>query len=136
LNSTDETAIREQLRAMTSAWERGDAVAYAAACTDDARYVTASGTRLFGRADIARAHQAVFDGPMRGTTLDLDENIDLHVIGQGVVMVQATGAVRFPPHDGSGVRGAGVLSLLAVGHDGHWRFASFTNVPITPESQL
>lgn len=128
--------ILELLSEMKAAWARGDGAGYAAACTDDARYVTASGLRIVGRQAIAAAHQRIFDTALRGTHLDIDDPLDVQPIAPNAALVHASGAVRFPAENEQPPRTTGMLTMLAV-HDGDgWRFASFTNTPVQPDHAL
>lgn len=118
MHQPDVAAILELLSEMKAAWARGDGAGYAAACADDARYVTASGLRIVGRQAIAEAHQRIFDTALSGTHLDIDDPLDVQPIAPSVALVHASGAV------------------LAV-HDGDaWRSASFTNTPVQPDRAL
>lgn len=133
LAAADEAAIRELLDGMKDAWARGDGASYAAACTDDARYVTASGLRLVGRQAIADAHQRIFDTALRGTRLDVDEPVGLQPVAPTVVLVHASGTVQFPVEQERPTRTTGLLTMLAVDDGEAWRIASFTNTPVEPD---
>jgi uncharacterized protein (TIGR02246 family) len=130
LSADDEAAIHELFRAMGDAWARGDGAGYAAVCTDDARYVTASGLRLTGRRAIAEAHQRIFDTALRGTRLDIDHPIELQPVVPTVVLAHATGTVVFPGTDDQRPRGTGMLTIVAVDDGDAWRFVSFSNTPV------
>ncbi|HEY0814684.1 MAG TPA: SgcJ/EcaC family oxidoreductase, partial [Pseudonocardia sp.] len=77
LAAEDVSALNDMLRNMEASWARGDGAGYAADFTDDARYVTASGTRAVGRQDIAATHQKIFDSAFRGTTLGVSYPVEL-----------------------------------------------------------
>jgi uncharacterized protein (TIGR02246 family) len=126
----DTAAIHELLRAMQDAWARGDGAGYATACTDDARYVTASGLRIIGRPAIAESHQRIFDSALRGTHLDIDQPVELRPVASNVVLVHASGAVLFPDRTEAPPRATAMLTMVAVNDGNAWRFASFTNTPI------
>jgi uncharacterized protein (TIGR02246 family) len=136
MHQPDVAAILELLSEMKAAWARGDGAGYAAACADDARYVTASGLRIVGRQAIAEAHQRIFDTALSGTHLDIDDPLDVQPIAPSVALVHASGAVRFLAENEQPPRTTGMLTMLAV-HDGDaWRFASFTNTPVQPDRAL
>lgn len=131
MDQSDLTAIHALLSDMTAAWSRGDGAAYASACADDARYVTASGLRIVGRQAIAESHQRIFDTALRGTHLDIDQPVDIQPITANVALIHATGTVRLP--SGPSPRTTGTLTVLAVKNDNGWRFASFSNTPVQPD---
>lgn len=128
LTAEDETAIHRLLHDMADAWARGDGPGYAAACTDDARYVTMSGQRCVGRPAIAEAHQRIFDTALRHTHLDVDP-LELQPVAPGVVIVHGSATVRFPDETDPPARPAGLLTIVAVHDDTTWRLASFSNTP-------
>lgn len=131
----DRRAIYDLVEVTREAWAAGDGIAYASVCTDDARYVTASGRRLVGRQQIAAAHQQVFDTAMRGSQLELEQPIELQPLREGVALVHAVGAVRFP-HGETPVRARGMLTMVAVTEGKTWRVASFSNTPIEETGSL
>jgi uncharacterized protein (TIGR02246 family) len=134
LAADDEAAIRELVGSVTDAWARGDGAGYASAFTDDARYVTASGTRIVGRQAIAEAHQGIFDSVFRGTRLGVDDPVELQPVAPNVVLVHGSGEVLFPGGPESRPRSRGLLTMVAVNDGDAWRFASFSNTPTNPVS--
>jgi uncharacterized protein (TIGR02246 family) len=130
LATEDQVAIHELLRTMTDAWARGDGAGYAAVCSDDARYVTASGLRIVGRQAIAESHQRVFDSALRGTRLGVDDPVELQPVAPNVVLVHASGTVRFPSGNEQLLRTTGMLTMVAVKDSDAWQFVSFSNTPV------
>lgn len=117
---TDEAAILALLRASQDAWDRGDGAAYGACFTDDATDVTFAGTVYRGGAEIGRAHQALFDGFLKGSRLVM-EVIDLRRYGSGTAVVLTRGDVV------KGKQGRlGKLATYTLVRDaaGLWRIAS------------
>jgi uncharacterized protein (TIGR02246 family) len=53
--------------ALTDAWNAADGAAFALQFTDDADFVNIYAMHGVGRAEIARNHQMIFDGPYRGS---------------------------------------------------------------------
>ncbi|WAL66459.1 SgcJ/EcaC family oxidoreductase [Amycolatopsis cynarae] len=128
LTKEDETALRELLQTMEDAWARGDGADYAAAFTDDARYVTQSGMRLIGRRAIAESHQKLFESDFRGTRLGVAP-MESQPVAPNVVLLHGSGTVLFPGENAPRIRPIGLLTVVAVNDGDAWRFASFSNTP-------
>jgi uncharacterized protein (TIGR02246 family) len=126
----DQAAINGLLELMREAWDRGDGAAYGSAFTDDARYVTASGTRSVGREQIAASHQQIFDSFFAGTRLHSLYPTEFQPVAPGVVLVHTSGAVLFPGEREESVAPKGLLTMVAVDSDDGWKIASFANTPI------
>ncbi|HEY0812229.1 MAG TPA: SgcJ/EcaC family oxidoreductase, partial [Pseudonocardia sp.] len=98
--------------------------------TDDARYVTASGTRAVGRQDIAATHQKIFDSAFRGTTLGVSYPVELQPVTPTVVLVHGSGTVIFPGSSEQTLRPTALLTMVAVNDGDAWRLAAFSNTPV------
>ncbi|MCU1645182.1 MAG: hypothetical protein JWN03_5457 [Nocardia sp.] len=122
---TDEAAIRDLFDSTTSAWEAGDAQAYAAAFAPDADYVTWFGQHLKGRAAIEDSHAPLFAKYLKGTRTD-GEITSLRFVTPDVAVVHGKGALvkgkrrrnRFNTK---------VNVYVVVRTDGEWSFAAFHN---------
>jgi uncharacterized protein (TIGR02246 family) len=129
ISADDEQAIRELLARMRDAWARGDGAAYASVFSDDARYVNAPGARSVGRQAIADSHQKIFDSLLKGTRLGSTYPAELQPVAPNVVLVHGSGAVLFPGESEQRVLPNGLITMVAVGEAGSWRFVSFSNSP-------
>ncbi|WP_186382341.1 SgcJ/EcaC family oxidoreductase [Amycolatopsis rhizosphaerae] len=127
LTKEDEAALHELLHTMEDAWAHGDGAGYAAAFTDDARYVTQSGIRCVGRRAIAESHQKLFDSDFQGTRLDVAP-MEFQPVASNVVLLHGSGTVLFPG-EGPRIRPTGLLTVVAVNDGDAWHFASFSNTP-------
>ncbi len=65
--SIDRTPIDTVLAELATAWDAGDAAAYAGLFTPDATYVVFDGTVLHGAEAIEDVHRWLFDGPLRNS---------------------------------------------------------------------
>ena len=65
--AADRAAIQAVLDQHGNAWTRGDADAATAILTEDADWVSGSGTVLAGRPAITKMHREVLSGPGKGT---------------------------------------------------------------------
>ncbi|MGW4161776.1 SgcJ/EcaC family oxidoreductase [Streptomyces sp. NPDC004788] len=88
----DTAAIHTLLQSSADAWGRGDGAAYGAHFTDDATDVTFVGTTYHGGHEIGRAHQALFDGFLKGTRLVVDI-VDLRFYGPDTAVAVTHGEV-------------------------------------------
>jgi len=61
--------IHRLLDALTTAWNDGNAAAFAGLFTEDAGYVTYFGARMEGRQAIEDSHRALFEGPLKASRL-------------------------------------------------------------------
>jgi uncharacterized protein (TIGR02246 family) len=129
ISADDEAAIQELLGRMRDAWGRGDGAAYASVFSEDARYVNAPGARSVGRQAIADSHQKIFDTVLAGTRLGDSYPAELQPVSPDVVLVHASGAVLFPGENEQHVPPNGLMTMVAVGEAGYWRFVSFNNTP-------
>ncbi|MFG3056171.1 SgcJ/EcaC family oxidoreductase [Kitasatospora sp. NPDC048239] len=116
----DAAAIRALLERSRTAWGRGDGAAYGEQFTADATDVTYTGTVYRGGPEIGRAHQALFDGFLKGTELSL-EITELRLLGPDAAVVLTRGDV----HKGRPKR-LGKLATYTVVREpgGEWRIAA------------
>lgn len=129
LSPTDEASLRDLLSRMSDAWERGDAVAYGDLFSEDARYTTAPGERLVGRAAIVESHQRVFDTVLKDTHLGRNYPLQMQPITPDITLIHSTGAVLFPGETDADVAPNGLMTLVAARRNGGWQFVSFSNTP-------
>jgi uncharacterized protein (TIGR02246 family) len=117
---TDVTAIRALLEQTQEAWNRGDGAAYGELFTADATDVTYVGTVYHGGEEIGRAHQALFDGFLKGTRLAM-EIIDIRLHGPDTAVVVTRGDV----HKGKPKKLGKIATYTLVrAADGRWRIAA------------
>ncbi|GGQ42721.1 uncharacterized protein (TIGR02246 family) [Actinomadura coerulea] len=120
---TDTAAVHALFDRLTAAWDAGDGAAYGACFTADATYITYVGTLYRGAEEIGAAHQALFDGFLKGTRLAC-EIIDVRLTGPGTAVVITRGDTY--------KKAPGKLKKLQTntvvrGADGVWRLAAFQN---------
>jgi len=122
---TDDIAeLRDLFARMVAAWDRADATAYGDVFTEDADYIVFTGTHYRGRGKIADAHDALWARFLKGSRLHgvID---DIRFPGPDVAIVTARGAIlrwRFSRRHTNKVQ-----TLVAVRHEGTWRFTAFQN---------
>jgi uncharacterized protein (TIGR02246 family) len=125
------SAPSDTMARLSAAWNSGDATAYAAEFTPDATYVVFDGTVLRGRGEIEDGHRWLFDGPLKGSTMDFATGgpaPEVRLVSPGVAHVLA---------GGGGVRPQGaaeltadrksVVSLVLVEDGDAWLVTAFQN---------
>jgi len=121
--------IHDLLDRMTSAWNAGDATAYADQFTADADYVTFFGLHMTGRTAIEEAHRHLFGGPLKGSRLTGPSTgaaePGIRFVRPDVAIVVSTGGASLGDTQDPGRDS--IMTLTAVRDDGTWRFAAFHN---------
>ena len=110
------------LERIVSAWNAGDATAYAEEFTDDATYVVFMGLVLRGREAIEAEHVPVFSTYQRGSRMSI-RVLDVRMPADDVAVVVSVGGIgtgRRIPEDK-------VQSFTLVREEGRWRCAAFQN---------
>lgn len=134
----DVDAIRLIFENKVEAWNEADAVAWGADYAYDSVVVNMVGTRLEGRDQNIERHRAVFDGPLSGTSLQV-EVIEISSLAPGVVLVEAAFAVlgveEFPegilPTEPNVLRT--IMSfIMAPNEEGLWQIQFAQNTAVAP----
>ncbi|GAB3164168.1 SgcJ/EcaC family oxidoreductase [Microbispora hainanensis] len=125
--------INRLLDALITAWNGGDAAAFAGLFTEDADYVTYFGARMEGRQAIEDSHRALFEGPLKGSRLGAPAVAPplrkIRLLSPDAALVVTTGGSALP--DGTADPGRdSIMTFTAVREVGGWRFASFHNTRI------
>ena len=124
----------EHTRALASrliaAYNVSDADAFAGLFSPDAVFVNIFGTRMPGRAGIARGHRAGFETRLLGTVLAVDE-LRVAVVHELTTVAHLSWSLR---HTTAATAGTlppctGIFTLVAAStDDGGWEFVAATNV--------
>jgi uncharacterized protein (TIGR02246 family) len=64
----DEQNLREVVKGLEAAWNKGDSVAWSAFFAEDADFINIRGGLFNGRTAIERGHRAIFDTIYKGST--------------------------------------------------------------------
>jgi len=132
-HSADERAIRDLFRRLLDDWARGDGNAYGSRFTEGADYVAFDGTHTRGRAGISASHQQLFDKYLKGSRLT-GEIESVKFLGPDTALVHATGNTVMRGKTEPSPERVSIQTLVAVRHEGEWRFAAFHNSRIRPIS--
>jgi uncharacterized protein (TIGR02246 family) len=137
--SKDEALIEALVEEQTVSWNKGDAHAFSAKCTEDVSFTNIAGTSHYGRAAFEQRHAELFAGIFKGSirTQSIEK---LRFLREDVavadVKMELRGYTRLPPGIQSGSDGVHRTSLQLVltrEQDG-WRIAAFRNVTIVPST--
>lgn len=120
-----DAEIVTMLTRLAGAWNAGDATAYAALFTEDADYITFTGSHSRGREEIESSHRWLFEGPLKGSTMPAPGDVLVKPLADGAVLVIARGGTSV----GGDLRDS-VVSYTAVRTAEGWRFASFQNTRV------
>jgi uncharacterized protein (TIGR02246 family) len=130
-NREDIQAIHEVFSALSHAWQQGNGKAYSEIFTPDADYVTFFGQHLKGRSEIDHAHQALWNGPLRGSRLIADSNdMKLRFLTPELAIAHATGAVMMRWQKKAPASRDSINTNVLVKQNGEWKIAAFHNCRI------
>jgi uncharacterized protein (TIGR02246 family) len=124
-----QDSVDEFLARFRSAWDAGDARAYAAEFTEDATYVVFLGEALIGRAEIERNHVDVFERWQKGAKMAV-KAIAVRSISADVCSVLTIGGVggQLPiPYDK-------IQTFTLVRRGDRWLCAAFQNTAMSQQA--
>lgn len=128
--AADVQAILELEQTAADGWAAGDGALMASVYTEQADYVTFLGDRLQSRAAIASVHQALFDNALKGSSLANREVRSIRFLADSVALIHVTGAVKTAGRKEPKKSRASIQTMVAVKHDGGWKFTAFHNTRI------
>ena len=131
--STDRTPIDTVLAELATAWDAGDAAAYAGLFTPDATYVVFDGTVLRGAHAIEDVHRWLFDGPLRNSRLggaNPGPPAEVRFLRPDVAVALVAGAVRPEGVTAPAPDRESVVSLMLADTADGWRIAAFHNTRV------
>ncbi len=124
---TDAT-IQDLVDELASAWNRGDAAAFAKRFQSDGTFTNVNGSTFEGRSAFEQRHQEIFAGPLKGsrTTMAIER---AHLVLPDVAVVDVSCSTRVGP---ATLRSK--LLLVLSRESSEWSIAAFHNtaVPATP----
>ena len=133
-----ETVIQGMLQTQQDAWNKNDAVAYAAVFAEDVDFINIRGQIASGRTAVTQLHTKIFAGPFQGSTVSIKLR-SFKLLAAGVALVDTdqtvTGYAGLPP--GIVPTTTGTLfthfKYVAVKQaDGSWAFTSGQNTAALP----
>ncbi|WP_326837655.1 SgcJ/EcaC family oxidoreductase [Amycolatopsis rhabdoformis] len=116
---------------LADAWNSGDATAYASLFTEDADYVTFFGMRLPGRELIESSHQALFQGPLRGSTIGGMGGASVRFPADGVAVVVSGGGSALDGGDAVAQGRESTVTFVLVRSETGWLITAFQNTRVS-----
>jgi uncharacterized protein (TIGR02246 family) len=139
--STDETAIRNIIQEEITAWNAGDAVAYARHFAADGTFTNVRGQFFTGRQAFMERHDFVFKGQFKGSTLKQDI-VSLKFVQPNVAIVEVltsvTGIQQLSPGTSTDAKGRLRTRLLQVmvKDGGEWMIVAYHNTDVKADVPL
>ncbi|WP_353126809.1 SgcJ/EcaC family oxidoreductase [Parapedobacter pyrenivorans] len=134
--AADVQAILKLEQTVADGWAAGDGGLMASAYTEQVDYVTFLGDRLQSKAAIASVHQALFANVLKGSSLADREVRSIRFLADSVALIHLTGAVKTAGRKEPKKNRASIQTMVAVRHDGEWKFTAFHNTRIRRLSLL
>jgi uncharacterized protein (TIGR02246 family) len=121
--------IQNLVTGLVSAWNRGDAAAFAKSFRPDGTFTNVNGTTFEGHAAFEQRHREIFAGPLKGSTTAMSVH-RAQLLRPDVAIVDVQCATTLPAGHSLQSR---LLLVLAREH-GDWTIAAFhnTGVQATP----
>jgi uncharacterized protein (TIGR02246 family) len=129
-----EAKIDGIVPALTAAWNRHDAHAFAAVFSHDADFTNVFGMHVQGREAIERFHAPIFETMFRDSTLSALETRVRRLrpdVAAADVRWEMSGARD--PYGNEWPLRRGLLSLVLTRDDGEWSIAVMHNMDLPPE---
>ena len=127
-DSSDEAAIRDNVRQMETGWNRKSGALFARPFAEDADYVVINGMHIRGREAIDKGHQRIFDTVYKETTLSLAVE-KVRYLRPDVAIVHAHARATTPQPAGPRETEARITLVMSKEKDG-WRIAAFQNTEV------
>jgi uncharacterized protein (TIGR02246 family) len=127
---TQEDTVEACLGRIKSAWDAGDAHAYAAEFTEDATYVIFLGEALFGRTEIEATHVDVLGKWQKGTKMAI-KPLSVRRLGDNAVSVLTLGGLG----SAEPVAYDKIQTFTLVRRKGRWACSAFQNTKMSPHAE-
>jgi len=133
--SSDEIVIRNIIQEEITAWNAGDAVAYARHFAADGTFTNVRGQFFTGRQAFIDRHDYVFKGQFHGSTLKQDI-VSLKFVRPDVAVVEVltsvTGIQKLSPGTSTDDKGRLRTRLLQViaKDGGEWKIVAYHNIDV------
>ncbi|HEX6623068.1 MAG TPA: SgcJ/EcaC family oxidoreductase [Pyrinomonadaceae bacterium] len=127
-DSSDEAAIRDNVRQLETGWNRKSGALFAKPFAEDADYVVINGMHIRGREAIDKGHQHIFDTIYKETTLSLSVERIRH-LRPDVALVHVHARATTPHPEGPREK-EGRLTLVMSKEKEGWKIAAFQNTEV------
>lgn len=122
-----QDAVKNLHRALLDAWNRRDAAAMAALCSDDCAMVGFDGSQMNGRQEIKAALGPIFADHPTAAYVAVVRRV--WMLGQDVAALTAVAGMVPPGKDRVLPERNAIQCLAAVRRQGRWQVALFQNTP-------
>ena len=124
--SSDETAIRQNVKYLEEGWNTKSGALFAKAFAEDADYVVINGAYIKGRAVIEAQHQRIFSTIYKDTTLKLTVK-QIRFLRPEVAVVHVEGHRDGPTKE---LTQDAMLTLVMTKEKQGWTIAAFQNTAV------
>ena len=124
--STDEAAVREQVKQMETGWNTKSGADFAKPFAEDADYVVINGMYIKGRTIIAKAHQQIFDTIYKDTKITLAIK-QVRFLRPDVAVVHVNAHRAGPTKE---LTADAVLTLVTTKERQGWTIVAFQNTQV------
>ncbi|MEO8396706.1 MAG: SgcJ/EcaC family oxidoreductase [Chloroflexota bacterium] len=125
----DEAAIQQIIKDVQTGWNKADGYAFARVFAEDSEFRSLWGDKVHGRDAIGQTHQHLFDGPLRGSSLELEIE-GIRFIRSDVAYVEMINRMKHP----SNPFPYSIAALTLVKTNDEWRAVTFNNAGILPRA--
>ena len=122
-------SVRATIDALNAAWNRGDATAFSAHCTEDVEFINLLGLHVSGRAGVTRLHETIFKGPFADSTLTFSVE-EIRIVSDDAIVAIVPGEMDIPAGPVKGHLST-VATMLLIRENTGWLLASFANTKRT-----
>ncbi len=140
-SSPDEIAVRNIIQEEVTAWNSGDAAAYARHFDVDGTFTNVRGQFFTGRQDFIDVHDDAFKGRFHGSILKQDV-VSLKFVRLDVAIVEVltslSGILQLSPGTNTDAKGRLRTRLLQVivKDGGKWKIVAYHNTDVKPDVQV
>jgi uncharacterized protein (TIGR02246 family) len=121
----------EQLfREMLEAWNAGDGKRFGTCFTEEADYITFNGQQLSSRKEIADVHQELFEGPLRGSIMEVSQEPLIRFLNDETAIVHQVGTVKLRWQKRAPENRKSINTNVVVKENGEWKITAFHNCRI------
>lgn len=126
VQSADEKKIRLVFETMQKAWAESDAKTFGSCFTEDSDFVSFRGDHYKGRDSNVAAHQKLFGGALKNTSLYVNIK-STRFLNDSMAVVHAEGTVLKAFESVSGSCKLSYTTNILVKEKGEWKITSFHN---------
>ena len=130
--NSEEIAIRWVFEQLATAWNTGNANAFAELLTDDCDYVTFAGQHLKGKQENQQIHHDLFTSwALKGSTMHTGpEQASIALLSDTIALSHSTGTIQLRFQKKPPLSRLSIQTMVLVKTDDQWKIRSFHNCRI------